>query len=241
MRAMRELLDELDTKGLVLVGGVCALLGLYVYQGDPGFFERWLAPHLELGAWGPWAAQCWQYIVAVSLMLLLPLAWWRFVERRPLGEAGWGLGDLRFGARFTAVAVLVLPPLLWINAGSPDFQAEYPLVTLSTQSWGHFAAWQLCYAVYYFAWEFFFRGFIQIGAQARLGVLGAMALQLSASTLLHIGKPQGETMAAVAAGLVFGLVALRTRSFLYLFLLHWYVGALTDLFCAIRAGGGIGA
>jgi membrane protease YdiL (CAAX protease family) len=234
-------LEKLDPRGLALVVGVCALLGVYVYQGSPAFFERWLAPALAPGAWSPWLAQCWQYAVALLLMLLLPLAWWRFAEGRPWEALGLGLGDARFGLRFLAVAALVLPPLLWINAGSAEFQAEYPLVALSTRSWGHFAAWQLCYAVYYFVWEFFFRGFIQLGARARLGALGAMALQLSASTLLHIGKPQGETMAAVAAGLIFGLVALRTRSFLYLFLLHWYVGALTDLFCAIRAGGGIGA
>ena len=236
MTELRGLLASLDRKGLVVVAGTCALLTVYVYQGHPDFFEQWLAPSLELGAWQAWAAQCWQYAVAVVLMLLLPLAWWRWGERRPVSELGMGWGDTRFGLRFTAVAVLVLPPLLWVNAGTPEFQAEYPLAALSGASWGHFAAWQLCYAVYYFAWEFFFRGFLQIGQKARLGVLGAMALQLSASTLLHIGKPEGETMAAVVAGLAFGIVALRTRSFLYLFLLHWYVGCLTDLFCLMRAG-----
>jgi membrane protease YdiL (CAAX protease family) len=169
-------------------------------------------------------------------MLLIPIAWWRLAERGRFAELGLGLGDWRFGLRFTAAAALALPPLLWINAGSPAFQQEYPLVALAGASWLHFAAWQLCYAVYYFAWEFFFRGFLQLGQRHRLGVLGATALQLSASTLLHIGKPQGETMAAVFAGLIFGLVALRSRSFLYLFLLHWYVGCLTDLFCLIRAG-----
>ncbi len=236
MRELRELSAGLDRRGLLAVGGVCALLGVYVYQGHPDFFLRWIAPALELGAWQTWAAQCWQYLVAALLMLALPLLWWRVAERAPLRELGWTVGDGRFGLRFTAVAMLVLVPVLWINAGSAEFQDEYPLVALSGASWGHFLAWQACYAVYYFAWEFFFRGFIQIGLARRIGVLGAMALQLSASTLLHIGKPQGETMAAVAAGMAFGLVALRSRSFLYLFLLHWYVGCLTDLFCLIRAG-----
>jgi len=236
MKQLGQIVTTMDRKGLGAIAAVCALLGVYVYQGHPAFFERWLTPSLDLGAWQAWAAQCWQYLVAVVLMLLLPLAWWRWVERRPMPELGWGLGDTRFGLRFLAVAFVVLIPVLWINAGSPEFQAEYPLVALSGASWKHFLGWQLCYAVYYFAWEFFFRGFLQIGMARRLGVLGAMALQLSASTLLHIGKPQGETLAAVAAGLAFGVVALRTRSFLYLFLLHWYVGCLTDLFCLIRSG-----
>ncbi len=236
MRALHSMVAGLDRKALAVVAGGCALLGVYVYQGHPDFFLRWLAPTLALGAWEPWAAQCWQYAVAVVLMLAAPLAWWRWGERGQLASLGMGLGDARFGLRFTAAAMVVLIPVLWINAGSAEFQAEYPLVALSGASWRHFLAWQLCYAVYYFAWEFFFRGFLQLGMKARLGVMGALALQLSASTLLHIGKPQGETMAAVGAGLVFGLVALRARSFLYLFLLHWYVGCLTDLFCLIRSG-----
>lgn len=236
MRELRQLVSALDRRALVVVVGSCALLGVYVYQGHPEFFLRWLAPGLDLGVWEPWAAQCWQYLAAVVLMLALPLAWWRMGERGGLATLGLGLGDTRFGLRVTAVAMLVLVPVLWINAGSAEFQAEYPLVALSGASWSHFVAWQLCYAVYYFAWEFFFRGFLQLGMKARLGVLGAMALQLSASTLLHIGKPQGETMAAVAAGLAFGLIALRARSFVYLFLLHWYVGCLTDLFCLMRSG-----
>jgi membrane protease YdiL (CAAX protease family) len=233
---MRALPGDLDRKGLAAVVGCCALLGVYVYQGDPAFFERWIGPQLELGPWSEWVARCWQYAVAVVLMLALPLLWWRRLERRPVAELGLGLGDARFGWRFVGLAALVLPPLLWLNAGDAGFQAEYPLVSMAGSSLLCFALWQLCYGVYYFAWEFFFRGFVQLGLAARLGALGALALQLSASTLLHIGKPQGETMAAVAAGLVFGLVALRTRSFLYLFLLHWYVGCLTDLFCLIRSG-----
>jgi membrane protease YdiL (CAAX protease family) len=236
VRELRALIAGLDRRALVVVPGCCALLTFYVYQGHPQFFDRWLAPSLALGPWQAWVAQCWQYLAAVLFLLLLPLAWWRWGERGRLADLGLGLGDAGFGLRITAAAVLLLPPLLWVNAGSAEFQAEYPLVALSGASWGHFAAWQLCYAVYYFAWEFFFRGFVQLGLKARLGVMGAMALQLSASTLLHIGKPFGETMAAVVAGLAFGIVALRTRSFLYLFLIHWYVGCLTDLFCLIRSG-----
>ncbi len=162
---------------------------------------------------------------------------WRRAERRPLADLGLTLGDWRFGLRVTLVLMVLLPPLLWINAGSPAFQAEYPLAELAGLSWKHFLAWQLCYAVYYFSWEFFFRGFWQLGMRKRVGLWGAMAMQASISTLLHIGKPEGETMAAVFAALGFGLVALRCRSFLYLFALHWYVGAMTDLFCILRTAG----
>jgi hypothetical protein len=54
------------------------------------------------------------------------------------------------------------------------------------------------------------------------------------STLLHIGKPWGETSSAIVAGICFGAIALRTRSMLYPLLLHWYVGIATDFFSILN-------
>lgn len=237
MNQLRTIASRLDRRALVAVFGSLALMAVYVYQGDHEFFDAAVAPGLELGAWAEWASHAWQFAAAALFMGLLPLVWWFTAEGRPLADLGLCLGDWRFGAKATLVLMAVLPPLLWVNAGTPAFQAEYPLAKLAGASWGHFLGWQLCYAVYYFAWEFFFRGFWQLGQRHRVGLMGALVMQASISTLLHIGKPQGETMAAVAAALGFGLLALRTRSFLYVFLLHWYVGALTDLFCILRCSG----
>lgn len=234
MKALGAIAADLDRRALVAVFGSLALVTVYAYQGDHGFFDATIAPSLSLGPWAEWASHAWQFTAAALLLGALPLAWWLAAERRPLSELGFTLGDWRFGLRASAVLMVVLPPLLWINAGSPAFQAEYPLAKLAGASWLHFLGWQACYAVYYFAWEFFFRGFWQLGQRRRVGLWGALIMQASISTLLHIGKPEGETLAAVVAALGFGLLALRCRSFLYLFLLHWYVGALTDLFCLLR-------
>ncbi len=237
MNGLATTFRALRPRSLVAVFGGLALLTVYVYQGHHSFYTEHLPPGSLPGMSPAWEAHCWQFLAALLCMGLLPLAWWRLAERRPLAEVGLSLGDWRFGLKFLALAIPVLAVPLYINAGSPAFQAEYPLAgAVVGSSWRSFLAWQACYAVYYLAWEFFFRGFWQLGQKRHLGLLGAMALQASASTLLHIGKPEGETMAAVLAGLVFGLVALRSRSFLYVFLLHWYVGAATDLLCLVRAG-----
>ncbi|MFH1464928.1 MAG: CPBP family intramembrane glutamic endopeptidase [Pseudomonadota bacterium] len=236
MRALTALYDGLDTGTVVAVFGGLGLLTLYAYQGQAEFFSTKLAPDLGLGVWGPWAAESWQFGAAFVLMGLVPLLWFRLGQGRPLSELGLCLGDWRFGLRFVAIGALALTIPLWISAGSPAFQAEYPLAKIATRSWGLFVAWECCYAVYYLGWEALFRGFWQLGQRRHLGLFGALALQAAASTILHIGKPEGEFAAAVVAGLVFGLVAVRTRSILYVFLLHWYVGAMTDLFCALRAG-----
>ena len=65
-----------------------------------------------------------------------------------------------------------LPLVIQANAGLPEFQAEYPLAGIAGRSLRLFLLWELCYLTYYVAWEFFFRGFWQIGLLRHLGVIG---------------------------------------------------------------------
>ncbi len=215
------------------VFGGLALLVIYLYQGSPGFAAaHWLPGAAARGSTHELLARLYQFAAAFVLLFALPMAWGlRWIGWRDLGL---GPGDWRFGVRFVLLGVLVLTGPLYVNAGSPEFRAEYPLAGVAASSVGWFLAWEAAYLVYYVAWEGFFRGFWQLGLARGLGVAGAMALQVSVSTVMHIGKPEAETAAAIAGGLVFGLVALRTRSIWYVTLLHWYVGMATDLFCILR-------
>ena len=58
---------------------------------------------------------------------------------------------------------------------------------------------------------------------------GAEALWLQAVpfAIAHIGKPEIETLSTIFGGFAFGWVAWRTRSFVYPFLIHWYIATLT--------------
>jgi len=233
-RRLTAPLQGTDGRAAGAVYGGLALLGLYLYQGNHLFFGRNF-PDAASGPFGAWAAHGWQFGAAFLLMFLVPLAYARATGTRP-SELGLTPGDVRAGAGWWAVGALVLAVPLWVNAGGADFQAEYPLAKIAGRSAGTFALWELSYLVYYVAWEFFFRGFWQLGLSRALGVAGAMALQTAVSTIMHIGKPEGETLSAIAAGVAFGLVALRTRSILYVVALHWYVGMATDFFCLVRSG-----
>ncbi|MBN1944369.1 MAG: CPBP family intramembrane metalloprotease [Bradymonadales bacterium] len=217
-----------------VVGGV-VLLTIYLYQGNHRFFvERlaFLAPEHPLYEW---TVQGYQIGAAFLLLAVLPGLWMGLGLKLPPIRTLLSPGDWRFGLKFVVVAVPLLALPLYLGAGSPELQAEYPLVKAAGLSAGHFAIWALCYLVYYLAWELFFRGFWQLGLQRELGVFAALALQTTASTLMHIGKPQSETLLAVAGGVVLGLVAIRSRSVLYGLAVHWYVGVATDLFCLLRS------
>jgi membrane protease YdiL (CAAX protease family) len=231
-------LREQDRPTLIGVFGGITLLCVYLYPGNHAFFTRHLARFAPAGPFGEWAAHCWQFGAAFLLLFLVPLAWARVGAGWRPADLGLQLGDWRLGLKLVLIGVLVLAGPLYLNGGQADFQAEYPLAKVATRSLGLFILWELCYLIYYISWEFFFRGFWQLGlSRGSLGVMGALALQTAVSTIMHIGKPAGETFSAIVGGLAFGLIALRTRSILYVLLLHWYLGIATDLFCALRAHG----
>lgn len=230
---MKELfrpLASMSRQGHALLWGGLALLVLYLYPGNHAFF---LAHFPVEGRFADWAGAGWQHGSALVLLCGVPILG-LLLARRPV--PGLALGDWRFGLKVTAAAMAGLVVPLWLTGGDPAFQAEYPLARAAGDSVGLFLLWEMTYLVYYVAWEFFFRGLWQLGLEPDLGAMGALALQASVSTVMHIGKPMGETAAAVAGGLLLGLLALRTRSILYPLLIHWYLGALTDAFCIVRGG-----
>jgi hypothetical protein len=82
-----------------------------------------------------------------------------------------------------------------------------------------------------FGWEFLFRGFLIFALYPVCGPY-AILLQAVPFTIAHFGKPQLETLSCIFGGSLFGYVAWRTRSFLYPFLIHWYLATVTILFAA---------
>ncbi len=65
--------------------------------------------------------------------------------------------------------------------------------------------------VYFFAWEFHFRGFLLGVLKRRFGIL-AIVIQTVPFVMMHFGKPSSESLAAVVAGIALGWWAYRSRS-----------------------------
>ncbi len=106
---------------------------------------------------------------------------------------------------FVPVAVLVV-----LVASSPDFQSKYPLYK-DRIGLADLLVWEVLYALQFFALEFFFRGFLVHGVKDRMGVLGVFAMVMP-YVMIHFSKPLYETVGAIIAGTVLGLVSLSTGS-----------------------------
>lgn len=58
----------------------------------------------------------------------------------------------------------------------------------------------------------------------------AILVQTIPSCLWHIGVPTGELLSAIAGGILFGVMAIRTNSIVWPFIMHCLIGIVLDLF-----------
>jgi membrane protease YdiL (CAAX protease family) len=148
-----------------------------------------------------------------------------------LSEYGVGLGDWRTG--LTAVVVLfplVLVLTLLPGAYTPELQNFYPFDRDALLSWSALGQLELSRAVvYYYAWEFFFRGMLLFGLRRELGDWVAICIQVIPSCLWHLGMPTSEIFSSILAGFGFAILALRTGSFLWPYVIHVLIGAGMDI------------
>ena len=87
----------------------------------------------------------------------------------------------------------------------------------------------------FFALEFFFRGFMVHGLKYRMGI-GAVVAMVIPYCMIHFSKPLPEALAAIVAGTVLGVLALRTRTIWGGVAIHCAVAVSMDWASLIQRG-----
>jgi membrane protease YdiL (CAAX protease family) len=163
----------------------------------------------------------------VALYLLIPLLVIVLAFRKSPREFGFQWGDWHAGLALTAIVIALAAPVLWFVARSDPTMLQY-----------YAKQWSAAAPVFTFldliGWEFFFRGFLLFGYARKFGS-HALWLQAVPFALAHLSKPAVETYSTIFGGFLFGLVAWRTKSFVYPFLIHWFITMFT-LFAAADLG-----
>ncbi|MCB2203514.1 CPBP family intramembrane metalloprotease [bacterium] len=178
------------------------------------------------------SARTWLYFgLTFLLFAAIPAAVLRWGYRQRLGDYGVRMGDWRFGAKAVFVLLPIITVAMLLPASQmPDMQQFYPVdkgAMASSWDFTQYAVGRVL--LFYVGWEFFFRGFMLFGIRDAVGDAMAIAVTTLPSALWHIGYPTGELYSSIAAGLLFGWLALRTRSVLWPLLLHAGIGIVTDL------------
>lgn len=193
------------------------------------------------------------WFVNTGLCLWLPLVVIVLVLKSEPSQFGLTRGDRRLGLKWTLIAWVVMVLLLAVAVSIPSFHAQFqqqylygrlsrylsgtgPVFFNNRVNLKALLYYELAMGFYMFCWEFFFRGFLLFGLQkSRLGAWGAVILQALLFALLHwsyvpgASKPPVEVLSALPGGLILGVLALRTRSFVYGFLAHWAISLTLDL------------
>lgn len=163
----------------------------------------------------------------VFFYFILAVLFIKLVYREPLRDFGFQLGDWRQGLLWTALGCGLMAAVLWFVARTDGMQAFYA----DKVSDGTGRAIALA-GVELFAWEFIWRGLVLFAFARAFGPGAAIFLQAVPFAFMHLGKPEIETLSTIFGGAAFGFIAWKTRSFVYPWLIHWFIVALTLLIAA---------
>jgi membrane protease YdiL (CAAX protease family) len=157
---------------------------------------------------------------SILLFILLPLIVIIVIFKQNPSEYGFVIGEWKIGVVLVLLGIVFMTPVIWyLGTREPGMQSYYNLPVDGL-------IWKK--ALELFGWEYLFRGWILFGYARKYGP-DAVWLQAVPFAIAHIGKPEIETLSTIFGGFAFGWVAWRTGSFLYSFVIHWYIAVLIIL------------
>ena len=153
---------------------------------------------------------------------LLPLGIIVLVLREDPRAFGLRLGNWKKGALFALLGIILMGAVIAGLVQTAEFRQYYRLDSLRGADAGGLAEYALRMAVYMFSWEFIFRGFMLFGLKERFGPL-AIWIQAIPFAIMHLGKPELETLSTIFGGAAFAYVDLESRSVLPSVVIHWAI------------------
>jgi membrane protease YdiL (CAAX protease family) len=203
------------------------------------------------GGWPVFRCSTYMSVVEFNLfnicMLLAPtLSWILIGLRRELSDFGLTPGNAKGALILSLIVGVAYIPVLALFSGQKAFQAYYTGVLTNDRvlynvgwmngklsagqiDYGRFVQHELMMVMYMFAWEWFFRGYLLFGLRKIMPTWAAAIVQALPFFILHLGKPPAELWSSLAGGLLLAPVALRYKSFLPCFLMHYFISLGNDI------------
>jgi membrane protease YdiL (CAAX protease family) len=212
--AQRGIIDVLrDPTTIVVLVSTAMLVVVYKHGPDIRFIPEW-AQRARLNWFG----------LNFICLFIVPALITKYVLKRSLADMGLRGGDWRLQMRYAALFGGVTLPAILIASRMMDFRLYYGQYMWGRDDIPLLIVFMAGWAVYFFAWEFFFRGFLLQSLGERFGA-ATIALQTMPFVMMHFGKPEIEIWASLIAGVALGWWGWRTRSFIGPWLLHWVCSA----------------
>jgi len=156
------------------------------------------------------------YFVVLPVMVIL------FVLRDNPLDYGFRIGHYPIWLPYVLVTIVVGFPVLLISSRFVSVHQYY------AQQFNYYEFFTLTIPVL-FAWEYLLRGFLLFGLKKHFGE-ASIIIQMVPFVLLHLGKPEAETLSCIVTGLWFGWIAYRGKSFWPAFIIHVFINFTVRFF-----------
>lgn len=163
------------------------------------------------------------------LYFIIPMLLILILFREPPRNYGFQLGDWRAGLLWTLIGCGAMAVILWFVARTPAMQAYY-----TERAPEGVARLIFLNGVDLFGWEFIWRGVMLFVFARYFGPGPAIFLQAVPFAFMHLGKPEVETLSTIFGGAAFGFIAWQSQSFVYPWLIHWFIASFTMLLATGR-------
>jgi membrane protease YdiL (CAAX protease family) len=231
-----------DRQPAIVLLTATVLLVMFFYWGRPGFYYdagivAWVRSNASVLVAGDASVGAYLWWGATSLVfrVLAPVVIIVWVLRDRPSDYGFRVRGIARHMPAYGVMYLVMLPILVIVSGTESFLAYYPFYDNAAQGGLTFWLYELGYGFQFVGVEAFFRGFLTFGLYRRFGLL-SVAIMTIPYTMIHFAKPMPEAFAAIVAGLILGVMAIRSKSFVPGIFLHVAVAITMDLLVLWRTG-----
>ncbi len=191
-----------------LLIGFCAVLIMVV---------RFLFPMELVGEW---------FWINILLFLIFPLITIKFILKEDLKNFGFSWGNYKTGIPMALITITVFSLISYFL-----IKAKYKFsfyIPAAESFWTFLWFDLLVMGIVFFSREVFFRGFIQLGLEKKLGiyaVLGGVFL----NTLLFLQSSWTEIILVFLMSLVAGAIVWRSRSIAYSSAALWIISLTADI------------
>ena len=217
---------------VVLLVAAVALALLNFLSGAPLLRNLLGAPD-ESAIASEWTSAYWVGC-RVLCYFLIPMSALLALGRNPL-DFGLRIRGVRRHLPMYAALLLVMAPLVVAVSFTAAFQRYYPFYDYAGATVAGLLLWESLYAIQFITLEFFYRGYLLFSLERYIGVYAVFVMVIP-YTMVHFDKPFAEALAAIPAGLILGLLALRSRSIWPGALVHIAIGWSMDLLSLWQRG-----
>lgn len=145
------------------------------------------------------------------------------LRKNPL-DFGLRLGDYKVWIPYTLIFLAIAIPILYFTSDVSSVERYY-----SHRGSFDLLNYALKIAVYMLGWEFLFRGFMLFGLKEKFKE-GSILIQMVPFALLHLGKPEIETISTIFSGIIWGYICYRGNSFWPAYIMHLVINVSNKAF-----------